>query len=419
MLYLVGIIITFFLAIILLSKKGKTAADLVLAAWLCVIGLHLLFFYLHITGEMYDHTYLLGIPIPMPLLHGPLLYIYTLTVARYSGFSKKYWLHFIPAAVAYAVLSKFYLLPAADKITVYKNEGAGFEIYTHTILMAIIISGFVYVLLSFYELRKYRKRITEEFSNTEKINLNWLRYLIYGILAIWIIILLSGNDPLIFGAVVVFVLFLGYFGIKHMGIFTYRLVIVKEITKAETGGIRVATITNDVQNRLEEKVPVVVDDALSTSFAAVANEEAILEKEQGLIEQTSMRTKYEKSGLQKETAGKIHQHLNLLIQTEKVFKKEELSLAQLAQQLGVHPNYLSQVINTYEKKSFYDYINTLRIEEFKALVLLPENNRYTLLSLAFECGFNSKTSFNRNFKKITGQSPSAYLKEVNVQLVNE
>jgi len=118
-------------------------------------------------------------------------------------------------------------------------------------------------------------------------------------------------------------------------------------------------------------------------------------------------------------ADKIHRDLKLLIKTEKAFKKEELSLAQLAQQLGVHPNNLSQVINTYENKSFYDYINTLRIEEFKALVLLPQNNRYTLLSLAFECGFNSKTSFNRNFKKITGQSPSAYLKEVNVQLIDE
>jgi YesN/AraC family two-component response regulator len=106
------------------------------------------------------------------------------------------------------------------------------------------------------------------------------------------------------------------------------------------------------------------------------------------------------------------------MRTEKVFKNEELSLAQLAEQLGVHPNNLSQVINTYENKNFYDYINTLRIEEFKALVLLPENSRYTFLSLAFECGFNSKTSFNRNFKKITGQSPTAYLKEMNVQLVD-
>jgi AraC-like DNA-binding protein len=393
MLYLAGIVITFFLAIILLSKKGKTAADHVLAAWLCVIGLHLFFYYWQLTGEIYDHPYLLGISVPMPLLQGPLLYLYIITVSR--GFSKKYWLHFVPVAAAYIALSKFYRLSVADKIAVYKNEGAGFEIYTRVILLAAIISGFAYVLLSFYELKKYRKKITEEFSNTEKINLNWLRYLIYGILVIWMIILLNGSDPLIFGAVVVFVLLLGYFGIKHIGIFTYRRVIVKEIIKAGAG-----------------------EDALFRPLTAVANEETILKREPMLIGQAPVRAKYEKSGLQKETADKIHQDLNLLMQTQKVFKSEELSLAQLAQQLGVHPNYLSQVINTYESKSFYDYINTLRIGEFKALVLLPENSRFTLLSLAFECGFNSKTAFNRNFKKITGLSPSEYLKEIDIQLVS-
>src|SRR3712207_1614228 len=120
MLYLVGIIITFFLAAILWSKKGKTTADCVLATWLCVIGLHLFLYYWYITREVYDHAYLLGVGIPMPLLHGPLLYIYTLTVTQGHGFLKKYWLHFIPAAVAYAALTEFFLLSAAEKIGVYK-----------------------------------------------------------------------------------------------------------------------------------------------------------------------------------------------------------------------------------------------------------------------------------------------------------
>lgn len=403
MLYLAGIIITFFLAIILLTKKGKTTADNVLAAWLCVIGFHLFLFYWHITGKIYNSTYLLGVQIPMPLLQAPLLYIYTLSVTRYNDFSKKYLLHFIPAAVAFASLSEFFLLTSAEKIAVYKNEGAGFEIHTGIILIAVIISGFVYVFLSFDELRKYKKRITDEFSNTEKINLNWLRYLIYSILVIWLIILLNGDDSLIFGTVVIFVILLGYFGIKHMGIFTYRQLIVKEITKSETG--QETTIINS-----EEKLE---DDAVSD-----AGKEG-LEKQQMIAGHPALKVKYEKSGLQKEAADKIHHDLHLLVKREKIFKQEELSLAQLAHKLGIHPNSLSQVINTYENKSFYDYINTLRIEEFKELALLPENSRYTLLSLAFECGFNSKTSFNRNFKKITGQSPSSYLKEMNVELVVE
>ena len=68
MFYLVGIIITFFLAILLWSKKGNSAADHVLAAWLGIIGIHLFLYYWHITGEAFNHPDLLGIGIPMPLL---------------------------------------------------------------------------------------------------------------------------------------------------------------------------------------------------------------------------------------------------------------------------------------------------------------------------------------------------------------
>src|SRR5215207_5717954 len=147
MLYLAGIVITFFLAVILWTKKGKTTADHVLAAWLCVIGLHLYFYYAYLTGEIYDQAYLLGIHVPMPLLHGPLLYLYTRTVAGGRGFSKTNWLHFIPAAIAYAALFPFFLLPGAEKIAVYKNHGAGYEIHTQVISLAAILSGFTYVLL--------------------------------------------------------------------------------------------------------------------------------------------------------------------------------------------------------------------------------------------------------------------------------
>lgn len=87
-----------------------------------------------------------------------------------------------------------------------------------------------------------------------------------------------------------------------------------------------------------------------------------------------------------------------------------------ARQLDIHPNYISQVINSVEQKNFYDFINEHRVEEFKQLVSLSENQHFTLLALAFECGFNSKTSFNRNFKKATGMTPSTYLEQRNIHL---
>ncbi|MBJ7428273.1 MAG: AraC family transcriptional regulator [Bacteroidia bacterium] len=99
------------------------------------------------------------------------------------------------------------------------------------------------------------------------------------------------------------------------------------------------------------------------------------------------------------------------MQSEKLFINPELTLNDLAAALNVLPNHLSQVINSKENKNFYDYINQLRVEEFIRLIALSENQKFTLLSLAYECGFNSKTSFNRNFKKVTDLTPSEYIKQ--------
>ena len=82
----------------------------------------------------------------------------------------------------------------------------------------------------------------------------------------------------------------------------------------------------------------------------------------------------------------------------------------VAHELDVHPNTLSQVINSVEQKNFYDFINSLRIEEFKERVAKPENQKYTLLSLALECGFNSKSAFYNAFKKFTNSTPSEFKK---------
>jgi YesN/AraC family two-component response regulator len=131
------------------------------------------------------------------------------------------------------------------------------------------------------------------------------------------------------------------------------------------------------------------------------------------------KIKYEKSGLDEEKADKIYQQLVGCMHTQKLFTDSELTLGVLAKNLEIHPNHLSQVVNSYEGKNFYDYINSQRVEEFKKLAPQPANRNYTLLSLAYECGFNSKTSFNRNFKKATGVSPSEWLQKQDISLKQE
>jgi AraC-like DNA-binding protein len=126
-------------------------------------------------------------------------------------------------------------------------------------------------------------------------------------------------------------------------------------------------------------------------------------------EMGAAKRKYAKSGLSEAEAARIHAELKKLMATRKLYTEPELTLSDLSTHLDIPPNYLSQILNEREGKNFYDYINTLRIEEFKRLVSLPENKKFTILSLAFECGFNSKSSFNRYFKKVTGLPPSEYM----------
>ena len=127
------------------------------------------------------------------------------------------------------------------------------------------------------------------------------------------------------------------------------------------------------------------------------------------FEEETKAPEYRKSGLKAEEAPELHQQLLRLMQTEKPYLEPKLSLAQLAERLGVLPNHLSQIINQYEEKNFYDFVNSYRVEEFIDLAKKDTDKSFNLLGLAFEAGFNSKSSFNQVFKKFKGKTPSEFL----------
>ncbi|MDQ6471303.1 helix-turn-helix domain-containing protein [Flavobacterium sp. LHD-80] len=366
MLYLTGIIITFFLVVILASKKNKSEADKILAFWLFFTGFHLFLYYLHYKNDFASFPFLLGFELPMPLLQGPFLFLYTSALTNQNRHKKYNLLHFLPFVFACLILIPFFELSFEEKLKVFQNEGKGYENLILILYSAILISGIVYALLSLRKLSKHRKNISEAFSSTEKINLSWLQYLILGSSIIWIVVIFF-NDEYIFSVVVFYLMFIGYFGIKQVGIFTNQ-------TISEDKTLSISSNENIETENLSEKI------------------------------------KYEKSSLSNSELHSLHQKMTQIMTDEKLYKNPDLTLAELSQKLNIHSNILSQVINSAEGKNFYDYINSQRVEEFKKLILLPENQKFTLLSIAFECGFNSKTAFNRNFKKATGLSPSEYLK---------
>lgn len=97
------------------------------------------------------------------------------------------------------------------------------------------------------------------------------------------------------------------------------------------------------------------------------------------------------------------------IEQEEPFLDPGLTLRSLAEQLDIHPNKLSWLINEMQEQNFNQFINNYRVEHFKKLALEPENDQFSILGLAYDSGFNSKTVFNTYFKKNTGLSPKAWI----------
>jgi AraC-like DNA-binding protein len=98
-----------------------------------------------------------------------------------------------------------------------------------------------------------------------------------------------------------------------------------------------------------------------------------------------------------------------LMQDEKLYLQPELNLSDIANRLKTNISVLSGVVNNAFGKNFNDFVNEYRVKEFQERIQLPENKNITLLGIAFDCGFNSKATFNRSFKKFTGKSPKEFL----------
>ncbi|UKN00897.1 helix-turn-helix domain-containing protein [Paracrocinitomix mangrovi] len=128
------------------------------------------------------------------------------------------------------------------------------------------------------------------------------------------------------------------------------------------------------------------------------------------------KVKYAKSGLTEDDLLAIEIQLNDYIEEHKPFLDPKINLKKLAKKLNVSPNNLSQVINTQNNKNFFDYINSLRIKHLLEMLNDRQNEKFTILSLAYEAGFNSKSTFNASFKKLTGLTPTEYIKSIEVEV---
>ncbi len=371
-LFTIGIFLSFFLSLLLAAKKNKSLPDIILAVWLSIIGIHLTSYYLYSLGYWSQYPHLVGVTLPVPLLHGPMLFLYTSYSLRDETKLRKidYW-HFAPAIAAWLYMFPFYFFyTAEEKIMVDEGLVDDFAVFSVVALIAFVISGLVYPLLAYRWILKYNKLVDDNFSYENRISLNWLKYCIYGtgmlyltVAVIYFVVPGTGMelpfnaDFIIYSMIVFFVICIGFFGIRHQNIF---------------------------------------DNALSTKDVKLA--------------QSKINGEYQKSGLKPDVAEDVHKRLLKLMKQDKPYTNPRLTLSDLANSLDVSVNHLSQVINQYEKVNFHYFVNNYRVEEF--IRNASSNSNFSILAHAIDAGFNSKSSFNSIFKKHKGMPPSKYMANI-------
>jgi AraC-like DNA-binding protein len=146
----------------------------------------------------------------------------------------------------------------------------------------------------------------------------------------------------------------------------------------------------------------------------IQNLEPVSEKLKVSTSSDKIKKQYLKSGLSKEDSQTHLDRLQNFMKVEQPYINGKLSLKELAEPLDVSQNHLSQVINENLNKNFFDFVNGYRVDLVKEKMLDSSNKNITLLGIAYDSGFNSKSSFNSVFKKSTGLTPSQYLKSKSV-----
>lgn len=364
----IGIILSLFLGIVLFTKKDKSLSDKILALWLFVISIHLLSSLIYTQGYWEKYPHLIGITAPFPLLYGPILYLYVLYSFRdQKDFLKIDYLHFLPVLLSYIYMLPFFFgYTVEEKIKVDKGLIEDQNTFSNLLLVAFIVSGFTYIILTYRKLRLRNKILDSNFSSHNRIQLNWLKYSLFCFLGVFtsgaIIVVLReflkvqfpfNADIIFYSFIVLFVFYIGYSGIRQQNLFS--------------------------NNKLD-----LVD--------------------------VSSETEYKKSGLKSDEASAKHKELLGLMKAEKPYLIPKLTLSELAEKLNISSNHLSQIINQYEKVNFHDFVNTFRVNEF--IERAESTNNFNYLAHAFDSGFNSKSSFNSVFKKIKNSTPSQYLTNI-------
>lgn len=338
----------------------------------------------YVQGTVYREI-LFYTPFVHGLFMGPLLYFYVRSITNFHfRFSKKDLLHFVPGA-AYLLWSL--IVVVTDKLILKKYflmDGYSDPDFDGWYQWLQNISILFYLVLSIRFYRQYKQYVMFEFSFVDVANLNWLRNFLIAFAIITIL-------PLLEELLSFFPFFqnLDYKG-SWYSFFVFAVVVYYvAINGFNAVVVPLRKLLFEPELLLQYKSP-----ALLTAATTTEAEFEIVESKINNIELDNWKEK-----------------ISMLMQSQHLYENAELTLSQLAKQLSTNPSLLSKVINTGFGINFNDFVNEYRINAMLEKLKQGEQKNQTLLGIAFDCGFNSKATFNRAFKKQTGLSPKEWMEK--------
>lgn len=372
-LLIIGTFEAVFLILLLFTKRNKTRSDFYLGTMLAFYAISIFSTYIELYN--FSHNY----PFPKVLnlnwlvlfLHGPALWFYIKSLSE-SNFKIKaiYLMHFLPF-IGFTIAHYFHFIQwtDADKITHMQNELYKGQNYYKIAVLCVGLSTVGYNFWALKLIRRYRQNLLQSFSKIEDIDLNWLRIftiislICYGVNAALFTLDLIFNYAaysmlmvVAYGFASIYILAIGYFGLKHHHVFIEQ--------------------PANYQPYIPDKKQI-VDDVKK-------------------LDENNKRV----------------QKVLSFIEREQPYLEPEITIAKLAELLSMKVETLSDILNNYLNQTFFDFINKYRIDEFKIQCLVDSNKHLSIMGIAYNCGFNSKATFYRAFKKFEGISPSAYMQSV-------
>jgi AraC-like DNA-binding protein len=334
--------------------------------------------------------------VPMQHLYfmGPVIFFYVQSLLNPSfRFGKKDWLHLLPGAL---YLLFCIVMVVTDKLILkryyFLADGSDRDFdswYQYSGLLSMVF----YFVLSLRYYRLYKKLMVQVVSYADVVLFRWVKNFLIAFLLMQLLRvsseLFSQYIPAINNYIQTWWFFLGF-----ALIFYY---------------IAITGYSNSIETKIPFKLNLLTYKSsllLQNSTMPVEGNNFTEDTEVIEIEDTLSERK-EDSNLLAEWKPKIQE----LLHKEKVYENPELSLTQVAKQLKTNASVVSKVINQGFQLNFNDFINNFRIEAVKEKLKAGEQKKQTLLGIAYDCGFNSKATFNRAFKKVTMLSPKEWLEK--------